>query len=388
MSRAPRRIAIVSPELSLSAGVPHYWTGIARALSEQHEVHVFAAIIDGLPRPGIQVHQIPAIRLGWLALHVSFYCMARARFALARLRGEQPFDVVLGTGALTPFADVVTVHFVQRRELELERAHAYPAERPRGGLAALDYALYSRAMDWLGRRFHRGARQRFVAVSEGVKADLTFYEGVRAELISVVPNGVDVQRFHPSNRARYRSAIREALGVGGEDFLVLFVGNSWGRKGLQVAIDAIVGLREHPVRLVIVGQGSPRSFVAGMEHEQRARIRFVGPRHRDIERYYAAADVLLLPTLYEPFGLTILEAAASGVPCIVSAGAGAAELLSDGKSALLLTDPSDASEVTAALRTLIDDRALAGRLSSDGRRVAERHTWARVADLLLDASGL
>ena len=149
------RIAIVSPEVGPGAGVPHYWLALARALSTRHEVHIFAVKTDHAMVDGVHCHLIPAIQLGWTITHATFYFAALARFSFTRLFRSRPFDLVLGIGALTPFADVVTVHFVQARELELQRLGAFPSERRRGGLENLDYALYSRFMGWLGRRFYR-----------------------------------------------------------------------------------------------------------------------------------------------------------------------------------------------------------------------------------------
>jgi len=114
-----------------------------------------------------------------------------------------------------------------------------------------------------------------------------------------------------------------------------------------------------------------------------SRIIFAGRNQLAIERFYAAADVFLLPTLYEPFGLVILEALASGVPTIVSATAGASEWLADGIDALLLQDPSDGEEARAALRSILGSGALESSLSRSGRLKAETLQWGRVADRII-----
>lgn len=384
----PMRIAIVSPELGLQAGVPHYWAALAVALASRHEVHVFAASVDGAPLDGVHVHRLLSIPAGWTLKHASFYVSARARFALARLIGQEPFDLVLGIGALTPFADVVTAHFSQERELELQRARAYPPERPPRGAAAVDYALYGRLMRWLERRFYAKTKKRVVAISENVKTDLIELCGVPPEQISIVPNGVDTERFHPRNRERYGAAIRDELGLAPDDFVMLFVGNSWGRKGLRTVIDAVAGLPSGSAKLLVVGDGSPAAFLAGRSPELVGRVIFAGVQSEAVERYYGAANVFVLPTLYEPFGLVIMEALASGLPSIVSARAGAAQLLDDGEDALLLRDPLDAGELRVQLMRIMDDHALAVRLAANGRRIAERLTWQYVARRLLLASGV
>jgi UDP-glucose:(heptosyl)LPS alpha-1,3-glucosyltransferase len=202
-------------------------------------------------------------------------------------------------------------------------------------------------------------------------------------LIGVVPNGVDTERFHPTNRDLHRDATRRELGLDPVQAMVLFVGNSWSRKGLSTAIEAMREWEGWAPTLVVVGDGSPGPFLEGLPGHVAARIIFVGRRRDDVQRFYAAADVFLLPTLYEPFGLVILEALASGLPAVVSASAGAAEWLVDGEDAILLKDPANAGEVRRALETVLMNGDVARRLSINGRRRAEEMSWGEVSQRLL-----
>ena len=380
------RIAIVSPEVGTGAGVPHYWHALATVMAQDHEVHVFAARANRALLNGVFVHRVRALMVGWFLLHMTFYVSVLTRFTLARLLRRQAFDLILGIGALTPFADLATVHFVQARELNLQDKGLFPPERPSGGLASLDYALYSHTMGWLGRNFYRRSKTRIVAISEAVKQDLVRFEGASAIAVVVVPNGVDVERFHPINRALFRDETRASLGVSANQAMVLFVGNSWGRKGLCTAIDAIRGDDHAAIRLVVVGEGSESAFLDGLPADVASRIIFAGRKQLAVERFYAAADVFMLPTHYEPFGLVILEALASGVPTIVSATAGASEWLEDGVDAILLRDPSDGEEARAALCSILGSPELATSLSTNGRLKAETLQWSIVAERIIAAS--
>jgi UDP-glucose:(heptosyl)LPS alpha-1,3-glucosyltransferase len=380
------RIAIVSPEVGPGAGVPHYWQALAKVMSQRHEVHVFTARVDRGCLEGIEVHRVWAVLCGWFLLHATFYFSVLAQFFVARLLRRPRFDLVLGIGALTPFADVATVHFVQARELDLQMNGFLPPERPPAGFASLDYGLYSRTMGWLGRNFYRRSHTRIVAISESVKQDLVLFEGAVPGAIIVVPNGVDTERFHPMNRELYRAATRRELGIGDEHVMVLFVGNSWGRKGLCTAIEAIRGPDQTNVRLVVVGEGGQDAFLQGLPAEVTSRILFAGKQSANVERFYAAADVFMLPTLYEPFGLVILEALASGLPSIISALAGASEWLHDGVDVLLLRDPSDGYEARTALNAVLTSPGLAASLSANARRKAEELQWETVADRIIEAS--
>ncbi len=379
------RIAIVSPEVGLGAGVPHYWQALAEVIARRHEVHVFAAKADRASLEGVEVHRVWALLMGWFLLHTTFYFAVLARFCVSRVLRRPRFDLILGIGALTPFADVATVHFVQARELELQRRGLFPREQPRTGFANLDYALYSRTMGWLGRNFYRNSKSLIVAISESVRRDLVLFEGAALDSIVVVPNGVDTERFRLANRALKRANTRQELGLTDDQTMVLFVGNSWGRKGLATAIEAIGGPDQENVRLVVVGEGRPEVFLQGLPPETADRILFAGKHQSTVEHFYAAADVFLLPTLYEPFGLVILEALASGLPTIVSASAGASEWLADGLDALLLSDPSDGQEARAALRRVLTEPRLAASLAENGRRKAEQMQWEAVADRIMEA---
>ena len=382
------RIAIVTPEVNWSAGVPHVWAALASALAPEHEVHIYAAQVERTGLTGIRIHLVPSLPLGWFLRHVTFCVSARLIFTLRKALRRRPFDLVLGTGALTPFANVVTLHFFQPRELELLASGAFPHER--AGLRRLqffDYYLYSWWCSWLEARFFGGEgarRTRVVAVSRNVRDDVLARYDLGPAGIEVVPNGVDTERFHPDNKARYRARTRIGLGIRPDETAILFVGHSWGRKGLRAALDAMAGLGPYDARLVVVGTGSPRAFMAGRPPREARNVIFVRERTLDIERYYAAADIFLLPTLYEPFGLVVLEALASGVPCIVSALAGVADVLEDGVDALLLADPSDPDEIIAKLRLLLDAPELAQRIAENGVRKARQLSWTSIADLLLE----
>jgi len=377
------RIAIVSPEIGPGAGVPHYWQALATVMAQRHEVHVFAAKANRASLDGIKVHRVWALLAGWFLSHVTFYIAVIAQFSIARLLRRKRFDLVLGIGALTPFADVATIHFVQAREIDLQDKGLFPRDRRSAGLASLDYALYSHAMGWLGRNFYHRSQTHIVAISEAVKQDLVLFEGALTSSIVVVPNGVDIERFHPANREFFRADTRKELGLDDDQVMVLFVGNSWGRKGLCTAIEAIRD--QANVRLVVVGEGLPDVFLRDLPPAVSSRILFTGKQHEKVERYFAAADIFMLPTLYEPFGLVILEALASGLPSIVSASAGASEWLTDGVDALLLRDPSDGVEAQTALRSVLTRPDLAAVLSENGRRKAEELQWGAVAGRIIEA---
>jgi UDP-glucose:(heptosyl)LPS alpha-1,3-glucosyltransferase len=210
-----------------------------------------------------------------------------------------------------------------------------------------------------------------VAIAQAGKKEIERLYAVPAARVRVVYNGVDLERFHPSRRRRERTEARAEAGVGAEAWSLLFVGSGFERKGLATAVDALVRL-PGDVRLLVVGKGDTapyreRARRLGIEE----RIAWLGARP-DVERWYAAADVVVLPTIYEPFGNVHLEALASGTPIVTTVRAGGAEIVDPGCGAVV--PPGDAPAVAEAVQDL---RERAGdTLTAACRAAAEPFTHA------------
>jgi UDP-glucose:(heptosyl)LPS alpha-1,3-glucosyltransferase len=161
--------------------------------------------------------------------------------------------------------------------------------------------------------------------------------------------------------------------------VLLFLGTGYGRKGLDRVLGALPALlRQQPrARLLVVGYDS-----ASARYERRAKrlglrhaVRFLGGR-RDTETCYSAADLYVLPTRYDPFANTTLEALAAGLPVITSDANGAGELISSGFEGLVLPEPISADALCDALAGFLDPER-AGARRDAARRLAERHSIER-----------
>jgi len=187
----------------------------------------------------------------------------------------------------------------------------------------------------------------------------------------VIPNGVDV--------ARFASATPADLGPGRN---VAFVGRLHRRKGFPVALDAFERLAAEvdDVHLVVVGDGDERSALDRLDPTSRSRVIRLGARpNRDLPGVLAACDAFLAPNEGgESFGMILVEAMAAGLPIVASAIPGFDEVVEDGVDGLLVP-PGDAAGFAAALRRVLTDAALAGRLSATGRAHAARYDWDAVA---------
>jgi UDP-glucose:(heptosyl)LPS alpha-1,3-glucosyltransferase len=217
------------------------------------------------------------------------------------------------------------------------------------------------------------ATPHVVAISEAGRREIATLYGVAAERLAVVYNGVDLERFHPANRERYRAGARAEAAIPGDAFTLLFVGSGFARKGLATAIEAMAALSDRQSRLAVLGKGDARPYQAlaarlGVE----ARVSWLGAR-ADPERWYAAADIVVLPSRYEPFGNVHLEALAAGLPVVASARAGGAEVILEGVNGAIVP-PTDTHAIAASLERF-RERPPAD-LASAARRSAEPYTYA------------
>jgi UDP-glucose:(heptosyl)LPS alpha-1,3-glucosyltransferase len=225
------------------------------------------------------------------------------------------------------------------------------------------------------RRIFADASQTVLCPSRFVAEGIARRHGVAADRLAVIPYGVDLTRFHPSGRER-AGALRAELGAAGAPAWLL-VGSGWRRKGLDVALRALARAADRTASLWVAGADAVAPWRAlATSLGVAGRVRFLG-RRDDVERLYAAADALLLPTRYDAFGAVCLEAAASGLPVVTSAAAGAAETLGEG--GLVVADAEDVAGFAAALDALGDPAVRRAR-GEAARKAAEAHSIpARVA---------
>lgn len=222
----------------------------------------------------------------------------------------------------------------------------------------------------------RGGRyRRVVAVSERVRTQLKEYHHVPDERIVIIPNGINLERFDPSN-ANSRAEIRRSLGIAQDVPVLLFVGNQFRLKGLEFAIGALAEMKTRAV-LLVVGSDTVAPFKRMAEKLGVSdRVIFAGSRS-DLPRIYPAADALVLPTLYETFALVCLEAMASGLPVLASPVGGIEDYLRDGVNGFDIQ--RDAKDIAVKLDRLLTDRDLHARIREEGLATAANYAWEKIA---------
>jgi UDP-glucose:(heptosyl)LPS alpha-1,3-glucosyltransferase len=230
----------------------------------------------------------------------------------------------------------------------------------------------------LERTIYKKPRYRkIVAISGMVKRNIMENYTVPADDIAVIYNGVDLERFHPKNRGRFRQDIRRQYNIGDSEFVALFVGSGFERKGVRYLLEA-AELLDQPVTVMIVGKGAEEKF---RHITRRQRAIFCGPQ-KQIERYYAAADAFVFPTIYEPFGNVHLEALASGLPVITTTNSGASEIIENGKNGFVVKEPEDTKAIAEGMQRFLD-RDMLHTMGEEARRTAEKFTFGRYADEIL-----
>jgi UDP-glucose:(heptosyl)LPS alpha-1,3-glucosyltransferase len=189
----------------------------------------------------------------------------------------------------------------------------------------------------------RGA-DRVIANSQMVKSEIVDLYNYRRDKVDIVRNGIPLARFgvDPARRDRARADLR----LESDDVVALFVGSGWQRKGLRYAIQATEACANPKLRLLVAGRGDSL-------HPHSNRTRFLG-EVADLSPIYAAADIFILPTIYDPFSNACLEALACGLPVITTRANGFCEIMEDRIHGSIVDLPENLTDLQNALEVWSD----------------------------------
>lgn len=264
----------------------------------------------------------------------------------------------------------------------LKDAYRGPFQEPESALRLRSEAAVLREADGV------------IASNETERDDILARCGLDPSRLYVAPCGVDLSLFHPGDRTEARAA----LGLGRDEKVALYVGRIEPLKGLDTFIEAADLLRRRVPRLrVLLVGGVTRTRVPGpgdaaTEAELRrlrahvARlgledvVEFRGPRPQaELPTWYRAADVMVVTSHYESFGMAALEALACGTPVVASHVGGLASTIRDGQNGYLAL-PGDAPAFASGIERVLCRPELRDELSAEAHRTAQRYSWQRVAD--------
>ncbi len=310
-----------------------------------HDVHLLTSNWDqDALHPAVHLHAVSLPRRGSVLRLLAF--ARRSRKALAAL---PPGTVHAAFGVESPPGGILWVPSVHQAWLEASRTQRDWRGRLRQKLNPHHPALLKLERDCFGQRRYR----KLIALTNQVKSDLMRLYAVPAEDIAVLPNGYSQTDFNTGRTRQERAQKRAELGYGPDVKVVIFVANELERKGFGPLLRGIGLLQDPNIYLLAVGRLNPQAYLSEIEQlGLTSRVRFTGPSS-DVASYYAAADVFALPTQYEAWGLVIVEALACGLPVLTSRLAGAAAVVQEGVTGLLLDNPNDPAEIAAKLRPLL-----------------------------------
>jgi D-inositol-3-phosphate glycosyltransferase len=233
-----------------------------------------------------------------------------------------------------------------------------------------------------------GCSDAILANCAAEAAQLERLYGADPARIEIVPPGVVHAFFSPGDRAGARAALSHLGPFGGP--LLLFVGRIQPLKGLDVAVRALAELDDPTAVLVVVGGASGRDGRAEVERIEKLaaalgvseRVRFAAPQpHHMLSTFYRAADVVLVPSRSESFGLVALEAAACGTPVVAAAVGGLRTLVEHGRTGFLV-DGRDPTVFAAYAEQVLTTPPLAAELSARAAHRARDFTWSTAAGRL------
>ena len=344
------KIAITLMRYNPFGGYERQAAALAQGLAARGDyVTVFAHVWMDQTCPGIRFEKVPMITFTPWLRSLSFAIMARRTLR----QHDETFDLVIAFDR-TLVMDIYRAGNACHREwIAFRKKHL--------GL----YSRISIAMNplhpvtnWIEEHMfgyiqkHGGS---IVGLSPLNAKQVRTYYPVDRERFHVIPPAVDLKRFDRKRNLPYREEIRRTLAIDEDTLLLLHVGSGFRIKGLISTIRTVPILRERGMKVALVVAGKDRSRTTRYRKQCRqlgidTHVQFLGGI-RNIERYYAAADIFVLPSLFETFGVSAIEALASGLPVIIGKGAGVSPIITPVGRTI------DVPAAPAALASMIEETA-------------------------------
>lgn len=364
-----------TPARDQGGGIGRYVRELVAALAHIDGETFYRLFVAGVSSPA-DLSAPPGTNFSWRATRLSSRWLARlwhrARLPLPVETWTGPLDLFHATDFVLPPVRRATRTLLTVHDLSFVRAPESASPRLKAYLDAVVPRSVRRA-------------DHVLADSQATKDDLMALYGTPAAKITVLLSGVDT-RFRPVIDGDTRKAVRERYGLGDWPFLFT-IGTVQPRKNYTRLCEALVRLREPfpDLHLVIAGG---RGWLEGPIYRAvdrlglRERVHFIGfAADADLPALYSMAEAVPYVSLYEGFGIPVLEAMACGAPVIASNRSSIPEVAGD---AALLVDPLDVEAIADALRRVLESPTLRASLVEEGRAQAARFTWENAARTLVD----
>lgn len=387
------RIAVVSPFLDKSHGTERCICEQIEHLARDYgyEIHIYSRQVEDVEgaqiyKPGrsggagtIWWHRTPdmlppyVIRYSWWFMINQLY-----RWWDTRVAGLS-YDAVYTPGINCLDADIISVHIIfaefhrlVRRELQLQRNPIRVWHR------LIHSWVYHQMIMALEGLVYTKNTTVFAPISRKTANDQARFYRERP-FTHVIYYGFYTGQFTADRRAYLRAPARNELKIPTGVFAVLLVGNAWKKKGLHILLTAVGKLDKPDIWVLVAGQDDRAPYERMIQqYNLGKRVHFL-PIRKDVETYYAAADIYAGPSLEDAFALPPAEAMACGVATIASSQAGVSEVITHGEDGFILKDPTDTDELAGYIRQLYEDPVLRQRMGDTAAQTTKRYTWARNA---------
>lgn len=343
------------------------------------DIHAYQ-FIDSRPWPQVNFIKYTGLRRPLMLKSISFAVRTFFYF-FSKYRKTENFIQSTGTATLDP--DIFQIQFLHKTWRSLQ--NNYDLEEDSNLLKSL-YHQFLQTFNIFIENIIYKKNKRYIAISHSIKKELIEYFQIPAKNITTIYHGVDTDVFCPPTSLEaqnIRKKIRQELRIPDDAFVLLHTGALNQRKGVPCAIETLGFLASQGfdhLHYIAVGAGDTRPLKKLTDlHKISDRVHFV-QHSKNIRDYYWASDLFFFPTVYEPFGLVILEAMACGLACAVSPSAGASELIENKLNGVLLENILDPESMAHQLSDIIKNPSYLKSLSTHAVATAKENTWIKVAD--------
>jgi UDP-glucose:(heptosyl)LPS alpha-1,3-glucosyltransferase len=355
-----QKIAVVIPKYGLVGGAEQFAAELTNRLHSQteYDFHIYANRWQK-SAVGVNFHQVPVISFPKFLTTVSF-----AYFCRHLIKGNK-FSLIHSHERIFT-ADIFTLHGIPHR-------HWIHHVRRK------QMSLYDLATAWVEKKLvYSGGCQKFIAVSN-LTRDIFLQEyRIDPDKIAVIHPGVDLNDYNRYDKDHVRQSIREELGIGIAEPVILFVSMNYEIKGLDAILLALAKLKAQKkmFKLIVAGKGNIKKYKKLADQAQIASdIIFTGPVPKEkLIQMYLAGDLYIMLSKFDTFGMVVLEALAAGLPAVISSNVGAKDLIQEGINGFIISDPSDSNYIAAKIAVILDANTRT-YMAAAARETGAQNTW-------------
>jgi len=359
-------------------GIARHCLGLAKALVKQnHEVHVVTLDFPGVPMfeevEGVKVHRVK-IELGhpnfitWTLIFNHFL-----EKKIATLNQDVGFDLIHIHDWLTAPSGISSKHHLNRPLVTT--VHSTEIGRARG-LHSPDSYLIDGLEWWMTYE-----ADKIITCSNSMRGELEGHFRLPPDKIAVIQNAIDASEY---SRPVDKEVVKRRYGIGPYEKMVLFVGRLVPQKGVEYLIKAVPRIIHHhgKAKFIITGDGWSRSHLENLAASTGYgdRIRFLGfVSDSELVELTMSADVLAIPSIYEPFGIVALEGMAAGVPIVAANIGGLADIVEHDRTGVLTYPENPESIAWGVNKVLSDPGYMSWLIHNAKKKVHDVYSWEAVA---------